>query len=90
MFAQLVSCIHPPHINCVHVHCYNPLCPATASALRENTGLTELRLEGCDIDVEGISHLEQALRVNTTLRALDLSGNTVDSQGAEHLGKLSE
>ena len=65
------------------------LCPATASALRENTGLTELRLEDCHIDAEGTSHLVQALRVNTTLRVLNLRGNTVDSQGAEHLGKLS-
>ena len=65
------------------------LCPATASALRENTSLTELRLVTCDIDAEGISHLAQALRVNTTLRVLYLSGNTVYSQGARHLGKLS-
>ena len=65
------------------------LCPATASVLRGNTGLTELRLWNCGIDAEGISHLEQALCVNTTLRVLDLSENTVDSQGAEHLGKLS-
>ena len=65
------------------------LCPATASALRENTGLTELKLLGCDIDAEGTSHLVQALCDNTTLRVLDLSDNTVDSQGAEHLGKLS-
>ena len=65
------------------------LCPATASALRENTAPTELRLGGCDIDAEGISHLAQALRVNTTLKVLDLNGNTIDSKGAEHLGKLS-
>ena len=65
------------------------LCPATASALRENTVLTELSLWYCGIDAEGISHLAQALRVNTTLRVLYLSGNTVDSQGAEHLGELS-
>ena len=65
------------------------LCPATASALRENTVLTELRLWRCGIDAEGISHLAQALRVNTTLKVLDLSHNTVGSQGAEHLGKLS-
>ena len=65
------------------------LCPATASALRENTGLTELILERCNIDAEAISHLKQALRVNTTLTILDLSWNTVDSQGAGHLGKLS-
>ena len=65
------------------------LCPATASALRENTGLTELILEYCGIDAEGISQLAQALHVNTTLRVLDLSENTVDSESAEHLGKLS-
>ena len=65
------------------------LCPATASALRENTSLTELRLWGCHIDPEGISHLVQALHVNTTLRVLDLGENTVDSKGAEHLGELS-
>ena len=65
------------------------LCPATASALRGNTVLTELRLSDCGIDAEGISHLAQALRVNTTLRVLDLRKNTVGSQGARHLGKLS-
>ena len=67
------------------------LCPATASALRENTqsGLTELRLWGCHIDPEGISDLVQALHVNTTLRVLDLSYNTIDSKSAAHLGKLS-
>ena len=65
------------------------LCPATVSALRGNTGLTEMRLRGCHIDAEGLSHLEQALRDNTTLTLLELSHNTVGSQGAEHLGKLS-
>ena len=66
------------------------LCPATASVLRENTGLTKLTLLDCDIDAEGMSHLEQALCDNTTLTVLDLSANTVGSQGARHLGKLSE
>ena len=65
------------------------LCPATASALRRNTVLTELSLYHCGIDAEGISHLAQALCDITTLRVLNLSGNTVDSQGARHLGKLS-
>ena len=65
------------------------LCPATASALRGNTVLTELRLYRCHIDAEGTSHLAQALCDITTLRVLDLSGNTVDSQGARHLSKLS-
>ena len=65
------------------------LCPATASALRGNTVLTELRLRDCHIDAEGTSHLAQALCDITTLRELNLSGNTVGSQGARHLGKLS-
>ena len=65
------------------------LCPGTASALRGNTVLTELRLEGCGIDAEGTSHLAQALCDITTLRVLDLSENSVGSQGARHLGKLS-
>ena len=65
------------------------LCPATASALRENTGLTELRLVRSDIDGKGISHLAPAPCGNTTLRVLELSLESVGSQGAEHLGKLS-
>ena len=65
------------------------LCPATASALRGNTVLTELRLARCGNDAEGTSHLVQALCDITTLRVLSLSGNTVDSQGARHLGKFS-
>ena len=65
------------------------LCPATVSALRGNTVLTELRLWDCGIDAEGTSHLAQALCDITTLRLLNLSRNTVDSQGAKHLGKLS-
>ena len=65
------------------------LCPATASALRGNTVLTELSLVNCGIGAEGTSHLAQALCDITTLRELWLSGNTVDSQGAAHLGKLS-
>ena len=64
------------------------LCPATVSALRGNTVLTVLKLNGCHIDAEGISHLAQALCDITTLRELWLGWNTVDSQGARHLGKL--
>ena len=65
------------------------LCSATASTLRGNTVLTELRLRGCHIGAEGTSHLAQALCDITTLRVLDLSWNTVDSQATRHLGKLS-
>ena len=62
---------------------------ATASALRGNTVLTELRLERCDIDAERTAQLADVLCGITTLRVLDLSQNTVDTQGARHLGKLS-
>ena len=65
------------------------MCPATVSALRGNTVLTELRLESCGIGAEGTSHLAQALCDITTLRVLWLNDNTVGSQGARHLGKLS-
>ena len=65
------------------------LCPGTASALRENTGLTELRLEYCHIDAEGISLLAKALCDIKTLRELNLSYNTVGSESVEHLGELS-
>ena len=62
---------------------------ATASALRGNTVLTELRLEGCRIDAERTAQLADVLCGITTLRVLNLSHNTVDTQGARHLGKLS-
>ena len=62
---------------------------ATASALRGNTVLTELKLWECHIDAEGTAQLADVLCGITTLRVLDLSGNTVDTQGARHLGKLS-
>ena len=62
---------------------------ATASALRGNTVLTELRLWGCEIDAEGTSQLAEALCGITTLRELNLGWNTVDTQGARHLGKWS-
>ena len=62
---------------------------ATASALRGNTVLTELRLKYCRIDAEGTAQLADMLCGITTLRVLNLSQNTVDTQGARHLGKLS-
>jgi len=66
------------------------LCPATASALKKNTGPTELRLRYLDIDPEGASQLEQALSVNTTLSVLELNETFVYSpSAAHHLGKLS-
>ena len=66
------------------------MCPATVSALRGNTVLTELRLGYCGIDAEGASRLLHALCDLTSLRVLQLGGNTVHSQGARHLGKLSD
>ena len=64
------------------------LYPATASALRGNTVLTELRLRRCGIDAEGTSKLAAVLHNIKTLSELDLSANTVDSRGAGHLGKF--
>ena len=62
---------------------------ATASALRGNTVLTELRLEDCRIDAEGTAQLANVLCGITTLRELNLSWNTVGTQGARYLGMLS-
>ena len=59
----------------------------TASSLRGNTGLTELRLYYCNIRAEGMSQVAEALCGISTLRDLNLSGNTVDSRGARHLGE---
>ena len=62
---------------------------ATASSLRGNTVLTELRLTDCDIDAEGTAQLAEVLCGITTLRVLVLAYNTVGTQGARYLGKLS-
>ena len=62
----------------------------TASALRRNTVLTELRLSSCGIDAEGTAQLADVLCGIATLRILDLSENSVDTKGARHLGKLHE
>ena len=62
---------------------------ATASALRGNTVLTELRLEACHIDEEGTAQLADVLCGITTLREVNLSWNTVGTQGARYLGMLS-
>ena len=65
------------------------MCPATASPLRENSVLTELRLLNCDTDAKGISQLADALRENTTLEVLQLSEHPVGPQGAGDFGKLN-
>ena len=65
----------------------SPLFLSTASALRGNTGLTELGLYYCQIPAEGMSQVAEALCGISTLRDLNLSGNTVDSRGARHLGE---
>ena len=59
----------------------------TASALKVNTQLTELNLEGCYLAAEGMSLVIQSLCSTSSLRVLNLSFNTVDSQGARHLGE---
>ena len=57
------------------------LCSATASALKKNSALNELRLCCCHIDAEGISHLEQALHMNATLKLLWLRGKLSGGAG---------
>ena len=76
--------LHPPY----HYSNHDMWC-ALVSALRGNTVLTELRLQRCNIDAEGMSNLAEALYDIKTLSVLDVSENTIDSRGAEHLGKLS-
>ena len=61
-------------------------CPATASFLRNNTVLTELRLVCCGIDAMRASQLAETL---SGIKMLDMSLNIVNLQCARHLGKLS-
>ena len=58
----------------------------TASSLRNNTVLTELRLVCCGIDDMRASQLAETL---SCIKMLDLSLNIVNLQCARHLGKLS-
>ena len=54
--------------------------------MERSTVLTELRLENCGLDEEGIGSIANVLKKVATLKVLDLSFNTIDSMGAKHLG----
>ena len=56
--------------------------------LRGNKVLASLKLEQCDIGLEGLSELCSALEVNTTLTELNLSDNAFDNHSLASLGKL--
>ena len=54
--------------------------------MERSTVLTELRLENCGLDGEGIESIAKVLNNVATLKVLDLSFNVIDSAGAKHLG----
>ena len=60
----------------------------TAYTLIENTALTHLGLEGCDIGAEGLALLSSSLRNKSCLQQLDLNQNKFGSDGAEYLGGI--
>ena len=57
-----------------------------AFALQNNRVLTELRLEGCGMNEEGMAKLTDVLQSIPSLRVLDLSLNDVGTKAAENLG----
>ncbi len=59
----------------------------TATALANNTGFAELRLEYCKLREEDTQCVLEAVSDLSTLKSLDLSGNRVNSQVAKCLGK---
>ena len=65
-----------------------PPTPCTATALRGNSGLTDLMLENCGIDGTVMSHLLEVIASQPALRVLDLGWNKLGTEGARHLGKF--
>jgi len=63
-----------------------------SNALRHNTELQELHLDGCNISDEGVRLLAQGLAHNTshTMKALSLENNKIHCGGAGHLAKMME
>ena len=57
-----------------------------ASVLKENSVLTELRLESCGLSTEGTAQLAEVLKGIPSLSVLDLSFNAVGVETAKHLG----
>lgn len=58
---------------------------AIATALRQNSTLVELDLEGTNIGSDGIRHIADALKSNTALTHLSLGGNSIEDSGAEEI-----
>ena len=58
----------------------------SASSLKDNSVLTELRLESCGLTIEGTTQLAEVLKSIPSLSVLDLSFNDVGADTAEHLG----
>ena len=54
--------------------------------LRENSVLTSLKLENCELSPGGLIEVCSATGVNTTLTSLDLAFNNFEAS----LGKLSQ
>ena len=67
-------------------HNINTLHTFPASALKLNTGITELALKACGISAAVTPHLAEAFEGLSALRILDLSGNTLGIDGVRHLG----
>ena len=84
MHATLFITIMLPCIECDYHHFPGP----TAEALAENTTVTYLDLNGCDIGADGMALLSSSLRNKSSLESLDLSGNKFGSKEAEFLGRV--
>ena len=65
-----------------------PPTPCTVTALRGNSGLTDLMLVDCGIDSTALSHLCEVFANLPALSVLNLSWNKLGTEGARHLGKV--
>ena len=63
-------------------------CRALAAALRDNTALFKLKLDGNKIGNEGAVALAQALSANAKLHTLDVCGNGIGDIGAAALVEM--
>jgi Ran GTPase-activating protein (RanGAP) involved in mRNA processing and transport len=57
-------------------------------ALKQNTSLIELLLEGCNINDNGVKLISNMLKVNTTLTTLHLYNNIIEATGAKYISKM--
>ena len=68
-------------------HFFHRLFSTLFLALKVNTSLTSLNLDGNSIGDEGANSLSEALRVNTSLTSLDLRDNSIGDEGAHSLSE---